>query len=504
MNTYIEGLIDEAKRQELITSRDVVYCRNRLFELLGVTWADVSRTDGTIPELLNHITEEAVRQNLIEDFLETKEILVAKVMDVFLPKPSDLEYVFQLKYFDEPKKATGYFYHLSQASNYIQTARIAKNISYQVATSYGELDITINMSKPEKDPAEIARQKLLQPTAGAGDYPKCLLCVENEGYAGRLDHPARTNHRVVPIRLGGQPWYFQYSPYVYYNEHCILLSEEHRDMVIDEGAFERLLDFVDKFPHYFAGSNADLPIVGGSILSHDHYQGGRYDFAMARAEELFSLELKAFPSIEATYLKWPLSVIRLRGMEKEQLIEAATLVLAHWRVYSDEVLDILAVTDQPHNTITPIARRRGDAFELDLVLRNNRTTEEHPMGLFHPHEDVHHIKRENIGLIEVMGLAVLPARLKAELREVIHYVEGRPATIELMHQAWADSLKQIATHDVETLVYEQVGQKFLKGLEDCGVYKQDEIGYDGVKRFIDSMHTQGGLQDAASVRAFEQ
>lgn len=503
MNAYIDGLIREAERHELITSRDAVYCRNRLLDLLETKHEDVPAAEGTIPELLERVAAQAVERDLIEDFLEAKEMLAAKVMDVFVSKPSDVEYMFRLKYYDDPVKATDYFYQLSQASNYIQTARIAKNISYEVETRYGSLDITINMSKPEKDPAEIARQKLLKPAEGDASYPKCLLCVENEGYAGRLDHPARTNHRVVPLRLGGQPWYFQYSPYVYYNEHCILLSEEHRDMVIDRGAFERLLDFVDKFPHYFAGSNADLPIVGGSILSHDHYQGGRYEFAMAKTEELFPLELNA-PSVEATYLKWPLSVIRLRGNDKERLLETATLVLNEWRSYSDETLDILAATDQPHNTITPIARKRGDAFELDLVLRNNRTTEAHPMGLFHPHEDVHHIKRENIGLIEVMGLAVLPARLKAELQEVIRYVNGEPANVAPMHQAWADELKTTVDGDVETYVFREVGKKFLKGLEDCGVYKQNEAGYEGVKRFIASVRRQGGFKHEASVRAFEQ
>lgn len=503
MNAYINGLVREAERHELITSRDAIYCRNRLLDLLETTREDVPAADGTIPELLEQVTARAVERDLIEDFLEAKEILAAKVMDVFVSKPSDVEYMFRLKYYDDPVKATDYFYQLSQASNYIQTARIAKNISYDVETAYGPLDITINMSKPEKDPAEIARQKLMKRSEGDASYPKCLLCVENEGYAGRLDHPARTNHRVVPLRLGGQPWYLQYSPYVYYNEHCILLSEEHRDMVIDRGAFERLLDFVDKFPHYFAGSNADLPIVGGSILSHDHYQGGRYEFAMAKTEELFPLELNA-PSVEATYLKWPLSVIRLRGNDKERLLEAATLVLDEWRGYSDETLDILAATDQPHNTITPIARKRGDAFELDLVLRNNRTTEAHPMGLFHPHEDVHHIKRENIGLIEVMGLAVLPARLKAELQEVVRYVSGEPADVAPMHQAWADELKETMDGDVETHVFREVGKKFLKGLEDCGVYKQDEAGYEGVKRFIASIRQKGGFEHEASVRAFEQ
>ncbi|WP_445002584.1 UDP-glucose--hexose-1-phosphate uridylyltransferase [Exiguobacterium alkaliphilum] len=503
MNAFINGLIREAERHELITTRDAVYCRNRLLDVLETTHEYAPATEGTIPELLELVTKEAVERNLIDDFLEAREMLTAKVMDVFISKPSDLEYMFQLKYFDDPVKATDYFYRLSQASNYIQTARIAKNISYEVETTYGSLDITINMSKPEKDPAEIARQKLLKPAEGDASYPKCLLCVENEGYAGRFDHPARANHRVVPVRLGGQPWYFQYSPYVYYNEHCILLSEEHRDMVIDRGAFERLLDFVDKFPHYFAGSNADLPIVGGSILSHDHYQGGRYEFAMAKTEELFPLDLNT-PTVEAMYLKWPLSVVRLRGMDKERLTEAATLVLTEWREYSDEALGILAATDQPHNTITPIARKRGNAFELDLVLRNNRTTEAHPMGLFHPHEDVHHIKRENIGLIEVMGLAVLPARLKAELQEVVRYVNGERADVAPMHQAWADELKVNVDGDVETYVFREVGKKFLKGLEDCGVYKQDEAGYEGVKRFIASIRRQGGLKGEASVRAFEQ
>lgn len=504
MNEHINGLIEEAVRHQLITPRDAIYCRNRLLDLLQVKTLATGRADGTIPELLEGITEEAAANGMIADFLEEKEILAAKVMDVFVSKPSDIEETFRATYHDDPSAATSYFYQLSQASNYIQTARIAKNISYQIDTDYGELDITINMSKPEKDPAEIARQKQLKPASGEEGYPKCLLCVENEGYAGRLDHPARSNHRVIPLTLGGEPWYFQYSPYVYYNEHCILLSEEHRDMVIDRGTFERLLDFVEQFPHYFAGSNADLPIVGGSILSHDHYQGGRYDFAMARAEELFPLQLAAFPSVEAVYLKWPLSVIRLRATSKDALTTAASHVLGQWRSYSDEALGIQAVTDQPHNSITPIARKRGEQFELDLVLRNNRTTAEHPLGLFHPHEDVHHIKRENIGLIEVMGLAVLPARLESELQEVIRFLEGKDFEIAPMHQEWAKALKRSLTGDARAHVRQAVGEKFLKGLEDCSVYKQDEGGYAGVIRFVETVNQQGGVEDEASVRAFEQ
>ncbi|WP_114571518.1 UDP-glucose--hexose-1-phosphate uridylyltransferase [Exiguobacterium flavidum] len=504
MNEQINGLIEEAERHGVITPRDAIYCRNRLLDLLQVKPLEVGRAAGTIPELLESLTEASVANGLIGNFLEEKEILAAKVMDVFVSKPSDIEGTFRLKYQHDPSEATSFFYQLSQASNYIQTARIAKNISYQVDTEYGELDITINMSKPEKDPAEIARQKRMRPAAGEEGYPKCLLCVENEGYAGRLDHPARSNHRVIPLTLGGQPWYFQYSPYVYYNEHCILLSEDHRDMVIDRGTFERLLDFVEQFPHYFAGSNADLPIVGGSILSHDHYQGGRHDFAMARAEELFPLRFAAFPSVEAVYLKWPLSVIRLRAADKDQLKTAASHILEQWRSYSDEELGIQAVTDQPHNSITPIARKRGKQFELDLVLRNNRTTAEHPMGIFHPHEDVHHIKRENIGLIEVMGLAVLPARLESELQEVTRFLEGEETNVAAIHQEWAAALKRSMNGDAEVFVHQAVGKKFLKGLEDCGVYKQDETGYAGVIRFVETVNQQGGVEDEASVRAFEQ
>jgi UDPglucose--hexose-1-phosphate uridylyltransferase len=408
-------------------------------------------------------------------------------MNVFMDKPSAINHRFHQLFAQNPQQATDWFYQISQSSNYIQTAQIAKNIVYQAPSRYGSLDITINLSKPEKNPRDIAAARLVR----SSGYPACQLCVENEGYAGRIGYAARANHRMIRLTLTDEPWYFQYSPYSYYPEHCIILAEQHRDMVVNRLTFDRLLEFITLFPHYFAGSNADLPIVGGSILTHDHYQGGRYELPMARAVEVQVFSLEHHPEVHAAILNWPMSVIRLRGAHPDQLADAADRILGFWRGYSDEACQILAHTDGvPHNTITPIARRRGQDYELDLVLRNNRQSDEHPLGIFHPHADVHHIKKENIGLIEVMGLAVLPARLLTELDLVERYLLGEPVSVAEYHQDWADSMR--ADHpaagsadEVRQWVRQGVAQKFERVLSDAGVYKQDEAGMAGMNRLID-------------------
>lgn len=488
---YVEELIRKAWQAGLIEKRDQVYARNRLLALLkqnDFIKPEENVSALTIPELVERLTEEAEAKGIVPPFLEDKEIFAADLMNIFVSKPSQIAHSFWERYSVDPQQATDFFYSLSEASNYIQTKRIAKNVSYKAATDYGELDITINLSKPEKDPAEIARAKL-RPEPET-HYPKCLLCVENEGYEGHANHPARANHRIVPVTLGSEEWFLQYSPYVYYNEHCILLSGEHRDMKIDRAGFDRLLDFVHQFPHYFAGSNADLPIVGGSILTHDHYQGGRYEFAMAKAKEEYVFSMKQFPSIQGVTLYWPMSVIRLKSGDRSELAAAAEYVLSAWKAYDDEACGIRSCTgDTPHNTITPIARKRGAFFELDLVLRNNRTTEEHPMGLFHPHADIHHIKRENIGLIEVMGLAVLPARLKEDLAQVAAFVAGGSEQVKSEHRDWAKELRLTydSRVDAEEFVRQAVAAKFLRGLEDCGVFKQTKEGKDGFSRFLNRL-----------------
>lgn len=475
---HIAGLIHQAIQTELIEAADSIYARNQVINLLEL--ASFSEQLGnptmdTIPNLLEHLISYAVEQNIIDDVLDEKEILTANIMNCFIARPSVINQTFNEKYNQSPEAATDYFYNLSKNSNYIQMNRIAKNISYKVGTAYGTMDITINLSKPEKDPEQIKREREMKQNL---NYPKCLLCKENEGYVGRTGHPARANHRIIQIPLFGENWYLQYSPYVYYNEHSILLSEQHRDMKIDRNTFERLLAFTDKFPHYMIGSNADLPIVGGSILSHDHYQAGRYEFAMAKAEDAFTFELKRFSEISASILKWPMSVIRLKGAQIDELVHAADDILTTWRGYSDEGADILAFTGKtPHNTITPIARYRDGKFELDLVLRNNRTTEEHPLGIFHPHADVHHIKKENIGLIEVMGLAVLPPRLKNELEEVQTFLLGETTQVADHHQEWANQLqvKYGIVSDkkqAEEIVRDELGRKFVRVLEDAGVFKE--------------------------------
>ena len=410
-----------------------------------------------------------------------------------MPRPSEVTREFYFKYSKDKKEATDYFYNLSKACNYIRTDRISKNITWKSETEYGDLDITINLSKPEKDPKAIAAAKNLK----ASSYPSCLLCKENVGYSGRVNHPARQNLRVIEIDLKNEQWYMQYSPYSYYSEHSIIFSGKHVPMVIDKDTFDRGLEFVEKFPHYFLGSNADLPIVGGSILSHDHYQGGRYEFAMDRAKDVKKFSIDGYDDIELSIIKWPLTVIRMKTKDRNRLSELAEKILKHWREYSDEKVEILAFSgDIPHNTITPIIRRRGELFELDLVLRNNRTNDKHPDGIFHPHKELHHIKKENIGLIEVLGLAVLPARLKDELEEIKDYILNKEKykdkitdTLKI-HLDWIEEIEERNTftkENIDDLIQKEVGEVFAKVLEHCGVFKWDNAGREALDRYISDL-----------------
>ncbi|MDH5159464.1 UDP-glucose--hexose-1-phosphate uridylyltransferase [Heyndrickxia oleronia] len=496
MNPYlsINELVYKAISLRMIQPEDEIYARNQIMALLGLT--DFSNENEQkkmrnldVPELLDELVLFAVQKGLIEDLFDAKEILSSHIMNVFLQRPSEINQNFYRKWEQSPEKATSYFYELSQNSNYIQTKRIAENSHYKITTEYGELDITINLAKPEKDPNEIAKENERKIVS---NYPTCLLCVENEGYSGRIGHPARSNHRMIRLELNKERWYFQYSPYVYYKEHCIILSHDHRNMVINQATFQRIFEFVGKFPHYFIGSNADLPIVGGSILSHDHYQGGNYEFAMAKAKDEMIFTLDSFPKIHTSTIKWPMSVIRLRSSDVKQLVDACNYILEKWKNYSDPAADIVAYTGETrHNTITPIARIRNNEFEIDLVLRNNRTNKEHPLGIFHPHADVHHIKKENIGLIEVMGLAVLPARLKTELLEVEKYLLDQPNQIQPYHRIWADDMKiryqnKITPTTVKEIILQEVGYKFLRVLEDASVFKRTE-GQKAFQKFISSL-----------------
>lgn len=486
----VQQLINRALAVQLINKEDEIYARNQVLSLLHLTefpgLEQMGEMTADIPELLDSITAYACSKGIIEDLLDEKKIFSNKIMNCFIARPSTVNQLFFEKYQQSPQAATQYFYDLSKNSNYIQMKEIRKNIEYKLATEYGDLNITINLSKPEKDPKSIAREQAAQKAA----YPKCLLCIENEGYPGRSGHPARSNHRMIRVNLSGEKWYLQYSPYLYYNEHCIVLSEEHTDMKISRKTFHRLLAFVEQFPHYFLGSNADIPIVGGSILTHDHYQGGDYSFAIAKALADWPFVMPGFPKVQCAAVKWPLSVIRLSSRDIAPLVEAADHILVKWKNYSDPELGILAWTDGvPHNTITPIARQNGGVFDLDLVLRNNCTSEEHPLGIFHPHADVHHIKKENIGLIEVMGLAVLPPRLKDELKEVEKFILGQYVNVAEYHADWAKQLKAhyqavVTAENVEALVREETGKKFLQALVDAGVFKRDEKGTTGFKRFI--------------------
>lgn len=489
--TLISSLIEKAIEVKLIEPRDQIYVRNQLMNLFHLNefpTEDRSVIDDTIPNLIEKLVRYAVETKRINHLFDEQEMLAANIMNCFMPKPSEVERIFYTKYKRSPKEATHYFYTLSRHSNYIQQNRMKKNINFKTETKYGELDITINLSKPEKDPEEI--KQALEKKDENIEYPKCPLCIENEGYVGRIGYPARANHRMISMSIGDEEWYFQYSPYVYYNEHSILLSKEHRNMVINRDAFVRLLEFVERFPHYFIGSNADLPIVGGSILSHDHYQAGHYTFAMDKADSLFDFSLNNHPGVEASVLKWPLSVIRMRSKQQEKLVNAADDILQKWIHYSDPTVNIIAYTGKTrHNTITPIARKRKNMYELDLVLRNNRTTEKYPLGIFHPHEDVHHIKKENIGLIEVMGLAVLPARLKDELEQIKQFLLGEEIEIPDIHKVWAEKLKNKYgtiknSKQVNRVIKKELGEKFVQILEYSGVFKQTKEGRNAFKNFL--------------------
>lgn len=472
-----------------------IYTTNLLLDVFGedtYTDPDVDTSNIVLEDVLRDLLDEAVKRELIEDSIGYRDLFDTKLMNCLMPRPAQVQEKFSEEYKKSPEDATNYFFKLSQDSDYIRRYRIVKDKKWTVDTKYGTLDITINLSKPEKDPKAIAAAK----NATDVKYPKCLLCVENEGYAGRLDHPARENHRIIPITINDSAWGFQYSPYVYYNEHCIVFNGEHTPMKIEKNTFIKLFDFVKLFPHYFLGSNADLPIVGGSILSHDHFQGGHYTFAMERAEVIKNFTVKGYEDVTAGIVKWPLSVIRLQCKDEKRIIELADHILKAWRGYTDEEAYIFAETDgEPHNTITPIARKRGELFEMDLALRNNITTKECPMGLYHPHDKLHHIKKENIGLIEVMGLAVLPSRLKDEMEELADYIingkDIRKNETLSKHADWVDEFlpnySDVNSDNINDIIEKEVGKVFCQVLEDAGVYKCDEEGLKAFERFVNTL-----------------
>lgn len=493
MKKYIDALVGYAVSRGLIEEADRIYAYNALLEAMGLDGAEGDgRVDLPLAGILRALTDDAVRRGLVDDNITARDLFDTKLMGVLTPFPREVRSKFAALYAESPEKATEWYYAFSQDTNYIRRDRIAKDLRWKYAGKYGELDVTVNLSKPEKDPRAIAAAKLAPQT----NYPKCQLCAENEGYAGRMNHPARQNHRPVPVTVSGAPWYLQYSPYVYYNEHCIVFNREHTPMRIDRAAFGKLLDFVSQFPHYFVGSNADLPIVGGSILSHDHFQGGRYEFPMAKAGIDTPVTFKGFEDVSAGLVNWPMSVIRLSSPERERLIELADKILTAWRGYTDEAAFIFAETDgEPHNTITPIARKRGGNFELDLVLRNNITTEEHPLGVYHPHAKLHHIKKENIGLIEVMGLAVLPSRLKSELKHLAEAIlngsDIRTDEVLNKHADWAEEFQTrntITPENIDAILKQEVGAVFEQVLEDAGVYKRTDDGKAAFLRFIESVN----------------
>ena len=492
INQAIADLVQYALDTGLVEEADRVWAVNGLLEDLGLSdWEEVPGRARPLEEILGEILDWAVAQGRIEDGTTSRDLFDTKLMGRLTPRPSQVRAAFAEKYARSPEEATDWYYQFSQNTDYIRRYRVARDQKWIARTDYGDLEITINLSKPEKDPRAIAAAR----SAPQGGYPKCLLCRENEGYAGRMNHPARQNHRLIPVTIDGKDWFFQYSPYVYYNEHCIVFNGQHVPMKIDRSAFRKLLDFVKQFPHYFVGSNADLPIVGGSILSHDHFQGGRHVFAMEKAPVERAVSFPGFADVEAGIVRWPLSVIRLRCGDDSRLVDLAEKILTAWRGYTDEQAVIYAHTDgQPHNTITPIARMRDGLYELDLVLRNNLTTPEYPLGLYHPHPELHHIKKENIGLIEVMGLAVLPARLKGELAELADaLVQGadlRSSETLAKHADWAEELKTRYTFTAENvtdILQSEVGAVFAQVLEHAGVYKCTPEGRAAFQRFIDSV-----------------
>lgn len=501
MNIFeeIKLLLAYGLKNDLIGKYDEIIARNEIIALLNLEeWKDTDISSKIIPEypneILKNICNWAVENKIIEDTIAVRDLFDTKIMGKITPSATHvIDKFIKISNLGGIEKATNNYYEFAQKTNYIRTDRIAKNMHWYSNTEYGNMEITINLSKPEKDPRDIAKERLLPPSS----YPKCLLCYENVGYTGRLNHPARQNHRVLPFFLEGEEWFLQYSPYVYYNEHAIVFSGKHRPMKINRDAFNRITSFVEQVPHYFVGSNADLPIVGGSILSHDHYQGGHHEFPMAKSPIERAITFKGFEDVEAGIVKWPMSVIRIKSSDRKKLVDLSVKILDNWRKYNDESLDIIAFSgDTPHNTITPIGRRRGKDFELDLVLRNNRTNEKYPLGIFHPHEDVHNIKKENIGLIEVMGLAVLPGRLKEELEILEKYmlepdfktkIKNDPKVVK--HLEWAINIQEkhvkITSENIKTILKDEIGVTFSRVLEDAGVYKRNNEGEKGLLRFIE-------------------
>ena len=494
----IDRLIGYGLKKGLLEKEDIDYTRNKLLYTLCLPSyegnGEVVECKEELVCILSDIIQYALDTGLVSDSITEQDLFDTKVMDCILGRPSEIVRKFDELFKESPKEATDWYYDFSKATNYIREDRIVKDVKWQADSPYGKLDITINLSKPEKDPKAIAAAKKLVQTG----YPKCLICRENEGFAGDMNKPARENHRLIPLTLSGENYFLQYSPYVYYNEHCIILNEGHVPMKIDRAVFLKLLEFTEKFPHYMAGSNADLPIVGGSILTHDHFQGGNYEFPMARAGLREEVRFKGYEDIKAGVVDWPMSVIRLTGKDYKKIAELADKILGIWRGYSDEAVDVLAESDgEPHNTITPIARRRGDDFEIDLVLRNNRTTEEYPLGIFHPHDKLHHIKKENIGLIEVMGLAVLPGRLKSEMDSLrTALLEGKDIREDEVlgkHADWVDEFmvkhKDFNKDNAKEIIRQEIGLVFSEVLTDAGVYKDDEKGRKGILRFIERVNS---------------
>ncbi len=499
IETYIKKLVTYGLETKLVLPEDKIYVTNQLLELFRLdalqeeeelVSVKVEELETILAGMMDYAYENGI---MSENSIVYRDLFDTKIMGALIPRPSQIIKEFWESYkIESAKAATDYYYKLSQDSDYIRRYRIAKDMKWVTSTKYGELDITINLSKPEKDPKAIAAAK----NAKQSGYPKCLLCKENEGYAGRVDHPARQNHRIIPLTIYGTDWGFQYSPYVYYNEHCIVFNSKHTPMKIEHATFCKLFDFVKQFPHYFVGSNADLPIVGGSILSHDHFQGGCYEFAMAKAPVEKTFSIKGFEDVKTGIVDWPMSVIRLSGKDTERIIALADVILEKWRGYTDEESFIFAETDgEPHNTITPIARKRDENFELDLVLRNNITTDEHPLGVYHPHGNLHHIKKENIGLIEVMGLAVLPARLREEMADlktaILNHEDLRKIESLEKHADWAEKFQtkyqNINESNIDKIIEEEIGLVFMQVLEDGGVYKRTPEGSLAFEKFLNSL-----------------
>lgn len=490
INQWIKTFVTYAINTDLWDELDSVYLTNKVMYLIGV-----DEYEDTLPiekksavDSVNELVNIAIQTKKIEDTAHEKDVLVGQLMDIITPSPKAINETFDRLYQDSPKQATDYFFELSKENDYIKTQAIAKNIAFPYESEYGTLNITINLSKPEKDPKEIKQAASVKST----NYPKCMLCIENEGYAGRIGYPNRFNHRVIRFSLCDEPWAFQYSPYAYFNEHSILFSAVHRPMSINKETFKRLVNVLDVFPHYFVGSNADLPIVGGSILSHDHYQAGRCDFPIETSPIEKVYKITSFPSVSVGIVKWPMSVIRIQSETKSELIKAADYILDKWRHYSDESLDIVAFSmdGTPHHTVTPIARKRDDKYEMDLVLRDNNVSDEFPDGIFHPHPEYHHIKKENIGLIEVMGLAILPPRLKEEMEDVKQFLLNQSDNVAEYHKEWAKEVKKnntVTTENVDYILEQSIGEVFLHVLEDAGVYKQDKQGREGFHRFMETL-----------------